>query len=175
MKELTTAMPIQIQKVSVTHDAIIDVLIARPDFTQREIAAQFGYTPSGLGIIVRSDSFKARLAQRKAELVDPIITDTLEQRLGTMAHASLDILQRKLESSDDPKLALATLEAATKARGYGAQGPVLQQTNFIVQLPGPAATSSDWASKFGQPPARSLEVVNAADTVIDAPAAVQQA
>ena len=121
MKELTTAMPIQIQKVSITHDAIIDVLIARPDFTQREIAAQFGYTPSGLGIIVRSDSFKARLAQRKAELVDPIITDTLEQRLGTMAHASLDILQRKRDQS--PRIWCPGPGAATDQFHCSTPGP----------------------------------------------------
>lgn len=141
-------MPIQIQKVSFTHDAIIDLLIAQPHLNQREIAAQFGYTPTGIGIIVRSDSFKARLEARKADLIDPLIKQTIEDRLMNLAHASLDVLERKLSVSDDPKLALATLEAAQKSSIFGARQNVTMQTQFVVHVPGPAASSSDWSQKF---------------------------
>ena len=143
-------MSVTIQKVSITHDAIIDFVIANPASTYREIASVFGYTPEGIGIIVRSDAFKARLQARKGELVDPLIQQSVEERLSGLAHASLDILQRKLSTSDDPKLALAALDAATKANQYGARGAqVGGGTTFIVQLPGPAASSSEWSHKFG--------------------------
>jgi hypothetical protein len=73
-----------------------------------------------------------------------------------LAHASIDILERKLETSDDPKLALAALDAAQKGAGFGARNPqVLSQTNYIAMLPGPAASSAEWASKFAP---RSLTV-----------------
>lgn len=142
-------MPIQIQKVSITHDAIIDLLIAQPHLNYRQIAAQFGYTSVGIGIICRSDAFKARLEARKAELVDPLVKQTVEDRLLGLAHQSIDILERKLESSDDPKLALAALDAAQKGAGFGARNAqVLSQTNYIAMLPGPAQSSNEWASKF---------------------------
>ena len=149
-------MPVQIQKISVTHDAIIDLLIAQPHLNYREIAAQFGYTSVGIGIIVRSDAFKARMEARKSELVDPLIKQGVEDRLMGLAHASIDIVERKLEHSDDPKLALAALDAAQKGAGFGARNPqVLSQTNYIAMLPGPAASSAEWASKFAP---RSLTV-----------------
>jgi hypothetical protein len=141
-------MPVQIQKVSITHDAIIDILVARPELTQRELAAMFGYTAVGMGIIVRSDSFKARLEARKGELTDPLIKQAVEDRLVNLAHMSLDVLQRKLETSDDPKLALATLDAAQKSANFGARQSVTMQTQFVVHVPGPAASSSDWSQKF---------------------------
>lgn len=142
-------MPVQIQKVSITHDAIIDVLVARPDLSQRQLAAMFGYTPTGIGIIVRSDAFKARLQARKDELVDPLIKQSIEDRFADLAHASLDILQEKLATSADPKLALAALDAAQKGLGFGARNTaVINNNNFVVPLPGPAASSSEWSAKF---------------------------
>lgn len=141
-------MPIQIQKVSITHDAIIDLLIARPHLNQREIASQFGYTSVGIGIILRSDAFKARLEARKAELVDPLVKQAVEDRLVGLAHMSLDVLEAKLETSADPKLALATLEASQKSMAFGARQNVTLQTQYIVHVPGPAASSADWSQKF---------------------------
>lgn len=157
-------MPVQIQKVSITHDAIIDLLISQPHLNYRQIAAEFGYTPTGIGIICRSDAFKARLEARKAELVDPLVKQSVEDRLMGLAHASIDILERRLETSDDPKLALATLEAAQKGAGFGArQSNVLSQTNYIAFLPGPAQSSNEWASKFAP---RTLTVDA---SIVDAP------
>ena len=146
----------EIKKVGITHDAIIDFVMVQPQATYREIAGQFGYTPEGIGIICRSDAFKARLEVRKGDLIDPIIKQNVEERLTGLAHASIDILQRKLATSDDPKLALASLDACSKAAQYGARGGNTGGgVTFVVQLPGPAATSSDWASKFG--PSRVVE------------------
>jgi len=146
-------MSYNVKKVSITHDAIIDYVMTQPQATYREIAGQFDYTPEGIGIIVRSDSFKARLEVRKADLVDPIIRQSVEERLTGLAHASIDILQRKLATSDDPKLALATLDATSRAAQYGARSGVpAGGVTFVVQLPGPASNSVEWASKFGRAP-----------------------
>lgn len=144
-------------KKLITHDAVIDFVITNPAATYREIAGAFGYTPEGIGIICRSDAFKARYEARKDALVDPIIRQSVEERLQGLAHASIDILQRKLATSDDPKLALAALDASTKASQYGARGGVTGgPVTFVVQLPGPAANSVEWASKFHS---KQLEVV----------------
>lgn len=157
-------MPVQtVQKVSITHDAIIDLVIARPQLNYREIAGIFGYTPEGIGIIVRSDAFKARLQARKEVLTDPLIKQTVEDRLTGLAHASIDILADKLATSADPKLALATLETSLRASGLGARNGQTMNTQFVVNLPGPAASSSSWQQAFAP---RALTV----DTdTIDAP------
>ena len=145
-------MTYNIQKVSFTHDNIIDFIISMPSSNYREIGAQFGYSPEGIGIICRSDAFKARLESRKNELVDPIIKQNVEERLIGLAHASIDILARKLAVSDDSALALRALDSVTKnqAAAYGARGGnSIGGTTFVVQLPGPAANSTAWAAAFG--------------------------
>ena len=141
----------QLRKVSITHDAIIDHVMARPEATYRDIARAFGYTPEGIGIICRSDAFKARLEARKADLVDPLIVKSIEERLNGLAHASIDILMGKLADSEDTKLALAALDATTRhtAAAYGARsGNTVGNTTFVVQLPGPASNTAEWSKAF---------------------------
>jgi hypothetical protein len=87
-------MATTIQKVSITHDNIIDFVIAQPSSTHREIAAAFGYSPEGIGIIVRSDAFKARLAARKDVLVStprPRPTSTVREGLRSAPSSSSSI------------------------------------------------------------------------------------
>ena len=139
-------------KLLMTHDAIIDYVIANPTASYREIAMVFSYTPEGIGIICRSDAFQARYQVRRDELVDPLIQKNVESRLQGLAHASLDILQEKLKDTSDPNLALKTLDLATRASQYGARGPQ-GGTTFVVQLPGPATNSEEWSLKFGRPAA----------------------
>lgn len=140
-----------LQKIGITHDAIIDFVIANPSSTYRQIAGAFEYSPEGIGIIVRSDAFKARLETRRSDLVDPLIRRSVEERLTGLAHSSLDILQAKLATSDDPKLALAALDLATKASQYGARANLGSHApSFVVQLPGPASNSEEWTLRFGR-------------------------
>ena len=155
-------MTYEVKKVSITHDAIIDFVITQPQSTYREIAQAFGYSPEGIGVICRSDSFKARLEVRKEELVDPIIKQNVEERLTGLAHASIDILQRKLATSDNPNLALKALDITTKmaAAQYGARNMAGQpQTTFVVHMPGPAANSTEWTAKFGRAPLEEVSDV----------------
>lgn len=166
-------MTYNVQKVSITHDAIIDFVIARPQSSYREISEQFGYTPEGIGVICRSDSFKARLEVRREALVDPIIAQTLEERLTGLAHASVDILQRKLADSEDANLALKTLDATTRsvAAAYGARAGNLGAggISFVVQLPGPANNSAEWSAKFNPAGMVAREMPQLAEVVGENP------
>ena len=69
-----------IATVRYTHDAMIDLLIARPEVTQNEVAEHFGYSTPWVSRIIRSDAFRERLATRKAEIVDPAILERVEAR-----------------------------------------------------------------------------------------------
>ena len=71
-----------------------------------------------------SDAFKAQLAARKAELVDPAIVASMEARLKGLAMRSMEILEQKLEkaaSAVPDQLALQTFALSTKALGLGAR------------------------------------------------------
>lgn len=140
-----------ILRVRYCHDAMIDLIIARPEITQNEVAAHFGYTPPWVSRIVNSDAFQGRLKERKAELVDPTILATVEERLRGAASYALDKVMEKLETANLDQ-ALKVASAATQALGYGARpqhgersGP---QVAVVVNVPQKAASQEDWVAKY---------------------------
>ena len=136
--------------MSYTHDAMIDLLIARPELSQKELAAHFGMNYAWISRVVRSDAFQARLAERKAQLVDPIITQSLEEKLKVAADKSLERLIHKMDNA--PAMAAGDLELqvlsiSTKALGMGARergGPNQNNFQFVVNLPQKAASQEAW-------------------------------
>lgn len=144
-----------IARVSYTHDAMIDLLIARPGIKQGEVAKHFGYTEAWVSRIVNSDAFRARFAARKADLVDPTLVATIDEKLSALASTSLNILLDKLEVTKSADLAVKVLEPSLKALGYGArQQNVNVQQNFVVPLPPVAQSASSWAEQH-RPGAKS--------------------
>ena len=121
-------------KIRYTHDSMIDTIISNPCVSQNELAAQYGYTAGWVSQIISSDAFQSRLAERSAELVDPTIRATVEDRFRGLVYRSLEILKDKLErpaASIPDNLALRTLELSSRALGYGAR---VEQTNIQVNV-----------------------------------------
>jgi hypothetical protein len=121
-----------IRKLSYTHDALIDMMIARPELSQGALALHFGYTQGWLCQVMASDAFRARLAERKDALVDPILRLEIEERLKGMMERSMQILMDQLSgpSATVPyQLAIRALEVSSKAAGFGAR-----QTKVDVNL-----------------------------------------
>lgn len=109
-------------KLSYTHDAMIDLIIAQPSISNGELAARFGYTAAWCSMIKGSDAFRARLAARRAELVDPQITLSLEEKINGIAHRATEVIAEKLSgpaASIDDRTALRAAEFAAKALGVG--------------------------------------------------------
>lgn len=130
-----------IQKLSYTHDALIDLRIANPIMSQNELAAHFGYTPSWISQVMTSDAFQTRLAERKLELVDPLIRASIEEGFKGLANRSLEILKEKMNRAADDipdQLALRTFELATRAAGYGAKIESRTEQNVHLHLDGMA-------------------------------------
>ena len=135
------------KRIRYSHDAMIDLVIENPWIAQRDIAAAFGYTEGWVSQVFTSDAFAARLAERKDELVDPVIKASIEENFRAIVQQSLGVLRKKLESpivSDE--LALGVMNGAAKALGFGVKvGPQINN-NFVVQVPGKAASSAEWAA-----------------------------
>lgn len=139
----------QIKRVRYNHDACIDEIIANPSVTQRELAAKFGLSEGYMCLLTGSDAFQARLSERRATLVDPLVVAKVEARLKGLATLSADIVAERLAESRDSKTALKTLEVATRALGYGARpaAGVAIQNNFVVEVPAKAVSTSEWAQR----------------------------
>lgn len=111
-----------VSKLSYSHDAMIDMIIANPRVSNGELAAFFGYTPAWVSLVKSSDAFKERLEQRRMDLVDPVLRMSIEERMKGMVQRSLEVLQEKLSAPVNvipDALALKALELGAKGLGLG--------------------------------------------------------
>jgi hypothetical protein len=126
-----------VAKLRYSHEAMIDLIVANPWVSQGELAATFGYTQAWVSLVMSSDAFKERLSARKAELVDPTIAATLNERWAAVEKRSLEVLAEKLSqpiSAVPEALALRAAELGAKVRGVGAPQVVIPQTNRLDEL-----------------------------------------
>ena len=151
LEKETGEMVQSLAKISYTHDAMIDLIIAEPAVSQGDLAKFFGYTQSWVSTVKNSDAFQARLAERRGELIDPAIVASIDEKFRALADSSLSMLIERvngpLKVTDDFLIQTAKLSAG--ALGYGAK-PVggAQTTNIalVVQVPPKIQSSSDWAA-----------------------------
>lgn len=114
----------QLTKVRYSHDAMIDILVENPWVHQNQLASHFGYSPAWVSIVMNTDMFKARLAQRREELIDPALRASLEERFRAVVTKSLEVLQDKLSQPTVPdNLVLRAVELGAKALGMGGNAP----------------------------------------------------
>lgn len=154
----------EIEKVRYTHDAIIDEILVDPAISQGELSRRFGFSQAWMSIVINSDAFQARLAERKGVLVDPKITARVEERLESLAKRALDRLLERVESSVPLKplelVAMAKLGAGDRANRI----PSAPQTNNLYVFTAPAVpdNSAEWlkgTSRFSPPGAVAEAVV----------------
>jgi hypothetical protein len=158
------------QKLNYSHEAMIDLIIANPMISQGDLARHFGYTQSWVSRIIRSDGFRELIARRKAEMVDPLILQSIEARFEALVATSLDVLEKKLSPENNPSadLALKTAELSARALGYGAKAGVTinNQQNFVVAMPAKAKDSEEWLKQSGSMvPGQATAMVHAPQAV----------
>lgn len=138
---------IEIQRVRYTHDAVIDEILINPSISQGDLAKMFGFSQGWMSIIINSDAFQNRLAERKGELVDPKIRASIAERLDAVAKRSLDKIMDRLDNpaaqiSNADLVAMAKLGVGDKnTRG---NAPMTQNNLYVVALPGQAPNTKAW-------------------------------
>jgi hypothetical protein len=108
-----------IKAVSYTHEAMIDLILTEPTVTAVELGQVFNYSAGWVSRVIASDAFQARLAERKAQLIDPMVAASLDERLRGVAIHSMSIIQDKLANSSEEsaQFAMDALGLATVAMG----------------------------------------------------------
>jgi len=150
----------QIAKVRYTHDAIIDMIIVNPAISQNELAKEFGFSVAWMSIIVNSDSFQERLAERKGELVDPKIRATIAQKVDAAASRAMDRIIDRLDSPMHGSIKTQDLVSIAKlAVAPKTSLPAPTQNLFVVQLPPAAANSADWLSSAHRTPRGPNQII----------------
>lgn len=148
----------RIKKVSYTHAACVDLILANPGISQGELAAHFGYTRPWICRIIGSDAFQEYLAARKAELIDPVIVHNMEERIKGVLVQSIEVVQEKLNTNPTADFALKAMELSSRALGYGARdsGPQVQVNQYVVHTPPKSADSKQWLSAHAPPPVTAM-------------------
>lgn len=126
----------RLQKVRYTHQAMIDLIIEHPEYTQNQLAAHFGYTPGWISNVLASDAFQAAMAARREEIVDPELKASIEERFRALVIRSLEVLQAKLNApAVSDQVALRAAELGAKALGVGGHAaPKPPQTDRLERL-----------------------------------------
>lgn len=126
-----------VKKLSWTHKLAIDLMIQHPEWTSRELGQFFGHSDSWVSMVVNSDAFQAKLAERREEVLNPAIRASIEERFRNLAATSLDRLQTKLANPNvSERTVLASVELSIKALGLGARpaaGPQVQVAIIVPQ------------------------------------------
>ena len=115
----------QIQNVSWWHESLIDWMVANPDSTLGEAAKFFGVSQSWLSVIIRSDVFKARFAERMDQH-RTLMSRNIAERLTDITTIALEEVERRMVEEMDT-ITFAQLQSATelmlKCQGYTARSP----------------------------------------------------
>jgi hypothetical protein len=129
------------------HDRIIDLILASEvPLSQNEISKAIGYSASWVSIMVNSDAFKERLTQRKAELTDPVIVASINERLDALARRSLDKLLERIDSGVPQKTSdlVAIAKLAVGDKNTRPAGPLVTNQLYVVHTPPVASSTQNW-------------------------------
>ena len=125
----------RLKRCSYTHDALIDLIIEHPEFTQNEIAAHFGYTAPWISNILASEAFQSKMALRREEIIDPDLKATIKERFEALVIRSLAVLQEKLAAPQvSDQVAIRCAELGAKALGVGGHAPPPKQESSADRL-----------------------------------------
>lgn len=156
------------------HDSIIDVMLANPGWTIKQIAEHMNRKPQTLYLVCASDVFRARLAARREEHAKNL-SQSIVQKTTLVADKALELTLNRLNaesSASIPTLSLVTIaNQALERLGYGtkpqAPGVVINNVNGTQQnayMPVPADVIRDSQQRM-----RDEQAARAAATVVESP------
>ena len=110
----------QIAKVSIKHDAILDYLLVHPAEKLGDVAVYFGMSQAWLSVIIHSDAFQAKLAEKSDECFHSSILPLREQLMG-VAQVGVEKLGQVMENASpvtDKQFIVDTTDSILKNLGY---------------------------------------------------------
>lgn len=98
-----------VKNVSYSHEAMIELILLDPTVTHKELAEVFSLTPRWVSAVIGSDAFQARLAQKRDKLIDPLVAQSLNERVASTTIQALNVVSEKLEAEQSASYALEAL------------------------------------------------------------------
>ena len=111
------------QRPVVNFDELIEWLIAHPGASHAEIGAAYGRTAGWFSTVLVMEEFQLAINPRRAEINNPAVTSTIEQRFQALLVRSIDVLQTKISvPSPNAEFSLEVAKLGVRALGLGAAG-----------------------------------------------------
>lgn len=126
-----------VEKLNYSHKDMIDFILANPRVTQNDLAARYGYSVGWVSNVMASDAWQSALAARRAEICDPVLVASVEERFKGITLLSLERLKQKLEAPQvSDNVVLRAVELGAKALGVGgnAAPAVMPQGDHLAAL-----------------------------------------
>jgi hypothetical protein len=122
----------QPKKIQWWWEAIIDEMLAHPEWDKRQIAAKLNVTPQTIYNITTTDMFQLRWSQRR-EQVSKEITEQISNLTGKVAVRALETMYDRLAVESRDKVPLKALTSIADS--------TLSHLGFSPNLPGKAVPS----------------------------------
>ena len=123
-----------IQRISHTHEMIINWLVLHPQLSLRECADHFGYTQPWLSQLIHSDIFQAALRARQIEVASRVAA-SIPEKLQAAADIALTKLGDALAKTEDPDFILDAADRTLHRMGY-APASARNPAGSPSQMPG---------------------------------------
>jgi hypothetical protein len=120
----------EIQRVSHTHNAIMDYMLANPGVNLGSIAAHFGYTQPWLSCIIHSDAFQSLLKDRQDTIFHHTVMPIREKMLGVASQA-LDRIAERIPIETDLGVLTKTASTVLDRLGFGTQQAAVVINNTV--------------------------------------------
>lgn len=120
---------VQIASMRISHELILTWLVLNPEKNQSECAKHFGITEAWLSVIINSDVFQARWAERKHFMADQADKMMLARARGVV-DKGLERLETLVEASQDPAFVLQTTDKLMGRLGFGPKSSAAPQINI---------------------------------------------
>jgi len=128
------AESVQIAKVSIKHDAIMDYLMTNPTQLMSEVATYFKVSPTWLSTIIHSDVFQMQLETKKDKMFGSTVLPLREKLLG-VAHVGVEKLGEALNNAStisDKQFIADTTDSVLKNLGFSPKS-VAPNSSSITQ------------------------------------------
>jgi hypothetical protein len=124
-----------ISRLTHAHDAILDWLLMNPTATLTQMGEALGYSPPWLSLVINSDLFQAKYAERR-QTIEASIASDIPAKMRVIAQLGLEKLADKIARTQDAEFLLETTDKMLHRLGYApSKGPTtVQQTNVQTNV-----------------------------------------
>lgn len=136
-------------QLTYTHKAMMDLILANPTMPMEDLAEHFGVTKAWAKKVTMSDAFQGLLDKRREEIINPIISESVTEKIRGLTTNTLDTLNARVESG-----VVKTTELIEIARiGMTSMGlldmsdKTVNNNQFVVAMPNKVADADEWAKQ----------------------------